>query len=203
MVDERPVVFVVDDDDSFRRALARLLRVEGYAAELFGSARAYLERAPYDGPGCLVVDLAMPGIDGLELQARLARDAEALPLVFVSGHADVASSVHAMKMGAVDFLTKPVDAEALLSAIQTALSRQAIRRDVRARFARLSGREREVMRLVVQGLLNKQIAAQLGIAEKTVKVHRARVMEKTGSASLADLVRLATEEAEDTPSGAR
>ena len=201
MAEALPVVFVVDDDHSFRRALERMLRVEGYAVEVFASARAYLERAPYDGPGCLLLDLAMPGIGGLELQARIARDEQALPIVFVSGHPDVKSGVHAMKMGAVDFLTKPVDSEVLLGAIRTALSRQAARLHARARLALLSRREHQVLGLVVQGLLNKQIAAQLGIAEKTVKVHRARVMEKTSSASLADLVRLAAEDAKDIPFG--
>ena len=186
-----PLVFVIDDDASLRRALERLLRAEGYAVEGFASAEAYLERAHHDGPGCVLLDLALPGIDGLELQARLARDTRALPIVFLSGHADVPSGVHAMKTGAVDFLTKPVEADKLLTAVRAALERRASQIDTRERFSGLSGREREVMALVVAGLRNKQIAAQLGITEKTVKVHRARVMEKTGATSLAGLVRLA------------
>lgn len=201
MPEARATVFVVDDDDSLRRALERLLRAEGYAVEGFASAEAYFARAAYDGPGCLLLDLALPGIDGLALQARLTRDAEALPIVFLSGRADISTSVRAMKLGAVDFLTKPADAAALLTAVRAALARRAAHLDGRSRLAALSGREREVMRLVVAGLRNKQIAAQLGITEKTVKVHRARVMEKTGAASLPDLVRLAADEAAEPSPG--
>lgn len=194
-----PVVFVVDDDDSLRRGLERLLRAEGYTVEAFESAQAYLQRPPHEGPGCLVLDLAMPGVDGLELQARLAREAQALPVVFLSGHADVPASVRAMKTGAVDFLTKPADADALLAAVRAALERRAQQLGTNARLAGLSPRERDVMRLVVTGLRNKQIAAQLDITEKTVKVHRARVMEKTGATSLADLVRLAADDRTGPP----
>lgn len=198
MPEAQPIVFIVDDDDSLRRALERLLRAEGHTVESFASAQAYLARARYDGPGCLLLDLAMPGMDGLELQQRLARDAESLPIVFLSGHANVPESVRAMKMGAVDFLTKPVDEAELLGAVRTALARRNARLHGRARLAALSAREREVMRLVVTGLRNKEIAAQLGITEKTVKVHRARVMEKTGATSLPELVRLAAEDQPDS-----
>jgi FixJ family two-component response regulator len=151
MPDSAPIVFVVDDNASLRRALKRLLRAAGYAVETYASAQAYLARVPYDGPGCVVLDLAMPEIDGLDLQARLAQDVDALPIIFVSGHADVPASVRAMKVGAVDFLTKPVDETLLLAALRT---------------------------------------ARLGITEKTVRVHRAHVMEKTGARSLPELLRL-------------
>lgn len=202
MHDARPVVFVIDDDDSLRRALERLLRAEGYAVEAFASARAYLQRPVHHGRGCLVLDLAMPDVDGLELQARLASEAQALPIVFLSGHADIPASVRAMKAGAVDFLTKPADADALLAAVRAALGRREQQLDTRTRLAGLSPREREVMRLVVAGLRNKQIAARLGITEKTVKAHRARVMEKTGATSLADLVRLAADDRAGPPTDA-
>ncbi|KPK04567.1 MAG: hypothetical protein AMJ64_13295 [Betaproteobacteria bacterium SG8_39] len=199
MPEARPVVFVIDDDASLRRALERLLRTEGYAVEGFASAQAYLARAPYDGPGCLLLDLAMPGIDGLELQQRLTRDAASLPIVFLSGHANVPESVNAMKMGAVDFLTKPADDADLLAAVRAALLQRDTQLAARERLATLSAREREVMHLVVEGLRNKEIAARLGITEKTVKVHRARAMEKTGATSLPELVRLAAEDSPPSP----
>jgi FixJ family two-component response regulator len=201
MPEMRTTVFVVDDDDSLRRALERLLRAEGYTVEGFASAEAYLARAAHEGPGCLLLDLALPGIDGLALHARLARDAEALPVVFLSGHADIPASVRAMKLGAIDFLTKPADDKVLLAAVRAALARRAVQLDGHSRLAALSEREREVMNLIVQGLRNRQIAAQLGITERTVKAHRARVMEKTGAASLPELVRLVTGEIADPPPG--
>ena len=206
MAEQRPVVFVVDDDASLRRAIERLLRSAGYEVECFAGAQAYLQRAAYDGPGCLLLDLAMPQIDGLELQARLAQDAQALPIIFLSGHADVPASVQAMKMGAHDFLTKPVEEEVLLAAVRTSLARcndlLSARAESAARHARLaplSQREREVLQLVVAGLRNKVIASRLGVTEKTIKVHRAHIMEKTGARSLPELVRLAAEEAADQP----
>ncbi|MDC3959798.1 response regulator transcription factor [Polyangium jinanense] len=190
-------VFVVDDDPSVLRGLERLLRSAGYAVEAHASARAFLERAPADRPGCVVVDLRMPEIGGLDLQEELARRGFPLPLIFLTGHGDVPSSVRAMKGGAIDFLSKPCDDTDLLAAVERALARDAEARAarvekeaVRARFAALTPREREVALLVAQGLLNKQIAAELGAAEKTIKVHRGRVMEKLGAESLADLVRL-------------
>lgn len=198
MADPQPTVFVIDDDPSLRRGVERLLRTEGYEVECFDSAAAYFARAAHAGPGCLLVDLAMPGMDGLEMQARLAQDARSLPIVFLSGHADIPASVRAMKMGAVDFLTKPVDAGVLLPALRAALARHAGERMRRAeqtrreaRLARLTDREHEVLHFVVAGLRNKVIAARLGITEKTVKAHRAHIMEKTGATSLPDLVRLA------------
>lgn len=193
----QPTVFVVDDDASVRKALERLLGGAGYRVTSFARAADFLSLRAFDVSGCLLLDLAMPEMDGLELQAALAEMDNAMPVIFLTGHGDIPASVQAMKAGAVDFLTKPVDEEALLAAIGVALERQSqtieARRNIaalRSRFETLSPREHEVMQLVVSGMLNKQIASQLGISEKTVKVHRARVMEKTGSSSLAELVRM-------------
>ncbi|UQA58739.1 response regulator transcription factor [Polyangium aurulentum] len=191
------MVFVVDDDPSVLRGLERLLRSAGYKVEAHASPRAFLERAPSEGPGCVVVDLRMPEIGGLDLQEELSRRGFPLPLVFLTGHGDVPSSVRAMKGGAIDFLTKPCDDTDLLAAVERALERdrqaraaRAEQESVQARFASLTPREREVCLLVARGLLNKQIAVELGAAEKTIKVHRARVMEKLGVESVAELVRL-------------
>jgi FixJ family two-component response regulator len=195
-----PLVFLVDDDASVRKSLARLVKTAGYEAELFASVRDFLARAPYDGPCCLVLDVRMPGLTGLELQEALRVAGQRLSIVFITGHRDIPVSVKAMKAGAVDFLTKPVDAETLLAAIRQAVARtitdrrrQARVAEVRDRMATLTPREAAVFALVVTGMLNKQIGAKLGIAEKTVKVHRARVMEKMQAGSLAELVRLADE----------
>lgn len=186
-------VFVVDDDASVRKALERLLHAAGYAVETFASSAEYLQRAPFGGLGCLVLDVRMPDMDGLQLQEALARDAGSLPIVFLTGHGDIPTSVKAMRRGAVDFLTKPVDERDLFRAIELAL---AHRRDIvarRARFASLTPRECEVLAGVIAGRLNKEIAARLGIAEKTVKVHRGRVMAKAGVLSVAELTRLCQE----------
>jgi len=195
-----PLVFLVDDDASVRKSLARLVKTAGYEAELFASVRDFLARAPYDGPCCLVLDVRMPGLTGLDLQEALRVAGQRLSIVFITGHRDIPVSVKAMKAGAVDFLTKPVDAETLLAAIRQAVARtltdrrrQARLAEVRDRIATLTPREAAVFALVVTGMLNKQIGAELGIAEKTVKVHRARVMEKMQAGSLAELVRLADE----------
>jgi FixJ family two-component response regulator len=193
-----PLVFVVDDDPSVRKSLTRLLASAGYGVETFTSAREFLTREPHPGPCCLVLDVRMPGLTGLELQETLAAEGRRMSIVFVTGHVDVPKSVKAMKGGAVDLLTKPVDAKDLIAAIQRCvaksaqdLSTAARVTEVQRRVKMLTPRETEVFAHVVTGMLNKQIASALGIGEKTVKVHRARVMEKMRAGSVADLVRLA------------
>lgn len=191
-------VLLVDDDPGVRRALTRLLRSAGLEVESFASADALLPAVDGNRPSCVVVDLRMPGLNGLELQDELARRGLELPLLFISGQADVTSSVRAMKGGAVDFLEKPVADDALIEAVSRALRRhreiQAERQEsavLQAHYARLTPREKQVFALVVSGLLNKQVGYELGATEKTIKVHRARVMEKMEAGSLADLVRMA------------
>ena len=193
---ERPIVFVIDDDDSVRRSLERLLRSVDLDVETFASAQDFLRKPMPDRPACVVLDLRLPGPSGLELQESLIRSGHDVPIVFISGHADVPSSVRAIKAGAVDFLQKPFSDQALLDIIHGALRRdREARRDraevasIRVRFDTLTPRERDVLRLVIQGRLNKQIAGDLGISEKTVKFHRGRVMEKTQAGSVAELVR--------------
>jgi FixJ family two-component response regulator len=193
-------VFVVDDDASVRKSLARLVKAAGYEAETFASVRDFLARRPHEGPCCLVLDVRMPGLSGLDLQEALKAAGQRLAIVFITGHRDVPVSVKAMKGGAVDFLTKPVDERTLLGAIEQAVARtladrrqQARVMEIRGRITTLTPREAAVFALVVTGMLNKQIGSELGIAEKTVKVHRARVMEKMRAGSLAELVRLAGE----------
>ena len=178
-------VFVVDDDASVRKSLARLIAVAGWKVETLASADEFLERAPHDRPACLVLDVRLPGLNGLELQERLARDDGDIPIVFITGHGDIPMGVRAMKAGAVDFLPKPFEDEALLEAIGRAIERDRQIRPIRARLESLTPREREVFALVVRGMLNKQFAGHLRITEKTVKVHRARVMEKMRADSLA------------------
>jgi RNA polymerase sigma factor (sigma-70 family) len=192
------MVFVIDDDDSMRRALERLLRSDGLQVETFSAASEFIGRPLPDRPACVVLDLRMPGLSGLEVQESLARTGRAIPIIFISGYADVTSSVRALKAGAFDFLQKPFSDQQLLDAIHEALERaradrrQRAERDaVRVRFATLTPRERDVLQLVLRGLLNKQIAAELGISEKTVKFHRGRVMDKTRAGSVAELVRQA------------
>ena len=193
-----PIVFVVDDDPSVRRSIARLLDSAGHRTETFATATEFLARAPYDGPCCLVLDYRMPEITGLELQERLRQRGHTVPIVFVSGHGDIPTSVRAMKGGAVDFLPKPFDADQLLGVVASALERDrtaAVERAQQvllvARWSTLTPREREVFALVVTGMLNKQIAGRLGTKEKTIKAHRARVMEKMAAGSLAELARMA------------
>jgi FixJ family two-component response regulator len=195
-----PRVFVVDDNPSVRKSLARVLAAVGYTVEAFASAREFLARPPHPGPCCLVLDVRMPGLSGIQLQEMLAATGRRLSIVFVTGHADVPTSVRAMKAGAVDLLTTPVDAQDLIVAIQRAVTRdeldrvaEARRTEIQRRVSLLTARETEVFALVVTGMLNKQIGAALGIGEKTVKVHRARVMEKMRAGSVAELVRLADE----------
>jgi FixJ family two-component response regulator len=193
-----PTVFVVDDDPSVRKSLTRLLAAAGYTVEAFASAREFLAREPHGGPCCLVLDVRMPGLSGIGLQETLAAGGRRMSIVFVTGHGDISMSVRAMKRGAVDFLTKPFDARDLLAAIERAMAKavheledEARATEVQTRVKMLTPREAEVFALVVTGMLNKQIASALGIAEKTVKVHRARVMEKMRAGSVAELVRLA------------
>ena len=196
MANQSPIIFVIDNDDSVRKSLARLLNAVGFTVETFPSAEAYLERNPYDGLGCIVLDICMDGLSGTDLQAELARNGHSIPVIFLTAYGSIPLGVGAMKQGAVDFLTKPVDDEVLLQAIQQSLARhQEIlrgRSDVdalRARLEPLTPRELEVLGWVITGALNKQIGARLGISEKTVKIHRGRVMEKLGIDSVAELVR--------------
>lgn len=195
-----PNVFVIDDDEEVRRSLVRLLRAAGRPAEGYASAQDFLERAARHEPGCLVADVYLPQVDGLVLVELLRAAGCTLPVIFITGRADVPTTVRAMKSGAVDFLLKPVNEIELLDAIDRALERDRDERRMRAeraeaarRLESLTPRERQVFELVVTGLLNKQIAGDLGTTEQTVKVHRARVMQKMGAASLPDLVRLAAQ----------
>jgi FixJ family two-component response regulator len=191
-----PCISVVDDDEFVRRALGRLLKAAGFAVQTFGSARDFFDQPIENAPGCIVVDLSMPGLGGLELQRALAESDDPRPVVFISGQGSIANSVDAMKAGAVDFLTKPIDETTLLGAVRFAIEKDRVAREMRAaraaieaRLATLTPREHDVLELVVAGRLNKQIGAELGTAEKTVKVHRARMMRKMQVDSLADLVR--------------
>jgi len=197
---EKSVVHVVDDDDAFRTAVMRLLEAAGYAVRGYGSAGDFLIARPNDAPGCLLLDVNLPGPSGLELQVALAQQGVALPIVFLTGHGDVPKSVRAMKAGAVDFLEKPVAREPLLAAVREALARGADARasgerlrQLRGRYETLTPREREVFAGVVAGKLNKQIGAAIGAAERTVKAHRAQVLAKMGVGSVAELSRIATE----------
>jgi FixJ family two-component response regulator len=198
MSEATSTVFVVDDDEAVCRALTRLIRSAGYCVESFGSAHEFLECRPYfQGCACLVLDVGLPDINGLELQNELNAANRSLPIIFITGHGDIAMTVQAMKAGATDFLAKPVSDSALLPAIANALrvSLQALSSRIEldcihGRMARLTPREREVLALLVEGRPNKQVACELGVAEKTIKVHRARVMEKMEAHSLVDLVRV-------------
>ena len=193
-----PIVFVVDDDPSMRKALANLFRSVGLRAEVFGSARELLETELPDVASCLVLDIRLPGPSGLDFQAELAKANIQIPIIFMTGHGDIPMTVKAMKAGAIDFLTKPFRDQDMLDAVATAIERDRTRRkdqkavaELRAVFETLTTRERDVFALVASGLMNKQIAAEIGLAEITVKIHRGHLMRKMGARSLADLVRMA------------
>ena len=192
------VIAIVDDDFSAREGLSSLIRSTGFEVETFASAQEFLARHGAEAPSCLVLDLQLPGLSGLDLQKRMAAAGLEIPIVFLTGHGNIPASVQAIKAGAVEFLTKPFDEQALLRAIQEAVERdrrarrqQAEMRELRDRYGSLTAREQQVMQQVVSGLLNKQIAAELNITEFTVKIHRGQVMRKMCAASLADLVRMA------------
>lgn len=194
---DQPIVFIVDDDASMRRALTNLFESVGLKVEAFGSAPQLLQAKPPEVPSCLVLDIRLPGASGLDLQSDLAKANIQTPVIFITGHGDIPMTVRAMKSGAIDFLTKPVRDQDILDAVQAAIERDRKRRDlnktvssVKSRFETLSSRERDVLSLVTSGLMNKQVAAQLGLAEITVKIYRGQIMRKMGAKSLADLVRM-------------
>ena len=199
-------VYVVDDDESVRTAKARLLKSVGLRVEVFGSARAFLDHDRADVPGCLLLDVRMPGLNGLDLQQELAAAEVDLPIVFMTAHGDIPMSVRAIKAGAVDFLPKPVNDQELLNTVGQAIDQHIRRRrnnsqasDIRARIESLTPREREVLSLVCEGLMNKQIAGRLNIAQPTVKFHRRHLMEKMGASSIAELVQLVEKSGVSTP----
>ena len=198
MSDPEAIVFIVDDDPSVRTSTERLVRSIGFRVQTFASAREFLDGDRPDGPACLVLDIRLPGQSGLDLQTELGRSGEQMPIIFVTGHGDIPTTVRAMKAGAVEFLTKPYRRQTLVDAVRAAVDRdRATRRErleataLRERYEQLTPREREVMAFVVGGLLNKQIAGELATAERTIKFHRAHIMEKMQAASLAELVRMA------------
>jgi FixJ family two-component response regulator len=198
MSHDMPIVFVVDDDVSVRESLELLIRFAGWQPETYASAHEFLARRRAEGPSCLVLDVSLPDINGLDLQKRIAGDRTDMPIIFITGYVDIPTTVQAMKAGALEFLTKPFGDEVLLNAMQQAIERSraarvlhAATQSVRERYASLTARERDVMALVVSGLLNKKVGRELGISEITVKAHRGKVMRKMKARSFADLVKMA------------
>jgi FixJ family two-component response regulator len=198
MLEEEPVAFVIDDDAMVRESVADLLSSVGVAARTFGSPREFLDSRRPNSPGCIVLDVRLPGPSGLEFQGSLARSGIDLPVIFITGHGDIPMSVRAMKSGAVEFLTKPLREQELLDAVHLGIERDRVRRrqakrvaELRERLASLTAREQEVLALVIRGRLGKQIAYELKLSENTVKVHRSQIMRKMSAASLVDLVRMA------------
>jgi len=198
MSEERPIVYVIDDDESVREGVADLVRSIGQQVQLFGSAKEFLDGTRPDAPGCIVLDVRLPGPSGLEVQRRLIKSNIQLPIIFISGHGDIPTSVCAIKSGAIEFLTKPLNEQQLLDAIQAGIARDRTRRkeakvvaELQGRFDSLTPREREILTLVVSGRRNKHIAAQVELSEMTVKLHRMHIMQKMRASSLVDLVRMA------------
>jgi len=193
----KATVFVIDDDASMRRALSYLMQSAGYKVETHSSAEEFLRREHYDGVGCIILDVQMPGLSGMDLQEKLMRSDYRMPIIFLTGHGELSMGVQAMKKGAIDFLTKPCDDDQLLEAVRNAIEKDTHARrsykeqqEIRRRIDLLTPRENEILRYVIAGMLNKQIAAKLGIAEPTVKIHRGRIMEKLCAESVANLVYL-------------